>query len=71
MDSVSAGGDPMADNVDVVVPVLVNAKDLAKGDELRVLWTRKPAAKQEKTSKITWASQARVKIGKQQQKGQK
>ena len=44
----------------------MNTKALAAGDELRVLWAHKPVVKQEKDSKITWASQARVKIGKQQ-----
>ena len=60
--------DPFADNCDVIVPVLVNTKALVAGEELRVLWAQPPVAKKEKTSTITWASQARVKMSKQQQK---
>ena len=59
-------GEPIADNCEVAVPVLVNTKALKAGEELRVLWSRKPVVKQDKTSKVTWASQARLKIGKQQ-----
>ena len=60
--------DPFADNCDVILPVLVNTKALVAGEELRVLWAQPPVAKKEKTSTITWASQARVKLSKQQQK---
>ena len=61
-------GEAFADNCDVTVPVLVNTQALAAGEELRVLWAHKPVAKNEKSSKVTWASQARVMIGKQQQR---
>ena len=61
--------DPFADNCDVIVPVLVNTSALVAGEELRVFLAQKPVAKKEKTSStITWASQARVKMSKQQQK---
>ena len=62
------GGDPFADNCDVILPVLVNTKALDAGEELRVLWVQKPIAKVAKTSTITWASQARVKMSKLHQK---
>ena len=61
-------GEAFADNCDVTVPVLVNTQALAAGEELRVLWAHKPVSKNEKSSKVTWASQARVMIGKQQQR---
>ena len=61
-------GEPFADNCDVVVPVLVNTKSLGVGDELRVLWAQKSVAKPADSSKITWVSQARVKLGNQHQR---
>ena len=61
-------GEAFADNCDVAVPVLVNTKSLVAGDELRVFWPQKPVAKPAQSSKITWASQARIKIAKQQQR---
>ena len=64
-------GEPIADNCDVVVPVLVNNKALAAGEELKVLWSHTPVAKKDKGSKVTWASQARLKLGKIQHQQQK
>ena len=65
-------GEPFAENCDVVVPVLVNTKALAAGDELRVLWVHKvlvtKGQKAQSSAKITWDSQARLKLGKQQQR---
>ena len=63
----AAKAEAFADNYDVVVPVLVNTKPLAEGEELQVFWTaRQLSSKASKSSQITWASQARTKLGKQQ-----
>ena len=60
-------GEAFADNYDLTMPVLVNTKALVVGDEMRVFWTSsKQVSRAEKGGNITWASQARVKIGKQQ-----
>ena len=59
--------EAFADNYDIVVPVFVNTQPLAEGEELRVLWTAKAlSSKSTRASQITWASQARTKLGKQQ-----
>ena len=61
------GGDAFAANEDIVVPVLVNTKAVAKGDELRVHWMPKmKSSKSARADEITWATQARQKLGKQQ-----
>ena len=49
------------------IPVLVNTKPLVAGEELKVFWTPVSVRKTEKRQPVTWASQAREKIGKQQQ----
>ena len=66
--SAGAQEEPFADNCDVTIPVLVNSKALAQGDELRVYWSPRHVARGERKSQITWTSQARVKLGKQQQR---
>ena len=62
-------GEAFASNFDMTLPVLVNSKDLSVGEELRVFWavrhTSRPSTKMDK---VTWASQARTSIGKQNRK---
>ena len=61
-------GEAFADNFDLTLPVLVNTKVLNVGDELRVCWKANEISKTGKGANITWASQARAKIGKKQLK---
>ena len=60
--------EAFADNVDITIPTLVNTSALVKGEELKVVWMQRQKNKAQKAEKITWASQARMKIGKQQKK---
>ena len=60
--------EAFSDNVDITIPTLVNTSAVVKGEELKVLWIQRQKDKAQKTGQITWASQARVKIGKQQKK---
>ena len=60
--------EAFADNVDITIPTLVNTSAVVKGEELKVLWVQRQKNKAEKAGQITWASQARMKIGKQQKK---
>ena len=60
--------EPFADNVDITIPTLVNTSALVKGEELKVMWMQRQKHKPERAGQITWASQARMKIGKQQKK---
>ena len=62
-------GEPSADNFDIAIPVLVNVAALAQGEELRVHWSAAVAAKADKRAGITWASQARQSLSKQQRRG--
>ena len=65
----SAGGkEAFADNCDVTLPLLVNAKALAQGEELRVHWPAQMLVKRQKKSRITWEEQARVAVVKQHQR---
>ena len=67
----SAGSPPseaLADSIDITVPMLVNTKALAKGDELVVQWATAKRVAKKTQAPATWASQARTKGGKQQRR---
>ena len=63
----SAGGkEAFADNCDVMLPLLVNTKALAQGEELRVYWPAQMLVKQQKKKcHTTWEDTARVAVVKQ------
>ena len=55
------GGEPFADNFDVTLPLLVNHKALAQGEELQVHWPCHTVFTKKQTKKhITWETEARV-----------
>ena len=68
MPTSAAAEEAFADNFDLSLPMLVNTKPLREGEELVVFWPSKPKVTKEKKVQVTWASQARSKLGKQRQK---
>ena len=60
--SSAVAGEPMADSIDLTIPVLVNTKALAENDELIVHWKPQISRKAQQRAQITWATQARSKM---------
>ena len=57
------GGEPFADNFDVTLPLLVNHKALAQGEELQVHWPCNIVVKKSRRRKtITWETEARTAV---------
>ena len=53
-------GDPLSDSINIDVPIIVNSKDVEKGDELVVYWPNPSKPKKEEQPKIKdWADVAR------------
>ena len=55
--------DPLVDDMETRVPVMVNDKDVKKGEELRVFWQAREATKKKaQATKKSWVDVAKAEL---------